>query len=43
MDSPHAQFFLMIWGIIAIASVVVFLDWRGRRKERQTKRSKTAS
>ena len=27
----------MIWGIALVVGVVVFLDWRTRRKDRQTR------
>ena len=29
--------FGMLFGILFIVSIVVFLDWWGRRKERQTR------
>ena len=29
--------FLMLWGILLVVSIVVFLDWWGRRKERQSR------
>jgi hypothetical protein len=29
--------FVMLWGIALIMSVVVLLDWLGRRKERRSK------
>jgi hypothetical protein len=29
--------FVMLWGIALIMSVVVLLDWLGRRKHRQSK------
>lgn len=28
---------LMVWGILLVVSVVVFLDWWGRRKERRSR------
>jgi hypothetical protein len=41
MESPQASAFLLIYGIIAVASIIVFLDWLGRRKERHSKRPRT--
>jgi len=32
-----ANVFGMLFGILLIVSVVVFLDWWGRRKERQAR------
>ena len=31
--------FLMIWGIMLIGSIIVLLDWLGRRKERRERES----
>ena len=28
---------LIIWGIIFVASIIVLLDWLGRRKDRKSK------
>lgn len=28
---------LLLWGITLVAAIVVFLDWLGRRKDRQRK------
>ena len=32
-----ANLFGMLFGILLIVSIVVFLDWWGRRKERQAR------
>jgi hypothetical protein len=38
MDNGMVNALLLFWGIALAVSVVVFLDWYGRRKERQSRR-----
>jgi hypothetical protein len=32
--------FGILWGIALVAGIIVFLDWRGRRKDRQVPSSR---
>ena len=40
MDNGTVNALLMFWGIALLVSVVVLLDWYGRRKDRLSKHSK---
>lgn len=40
MDNGTVNALLLFWGIALVVSVVVFFDWYGRRKERQSRHPK---